>query len=401
MSAPGHPPAGGPYPPPAGYRDNPTLPGQGYSQGFEYGAVPPRTRNGFGVTALVLGLVALVLSWTIIGVILGALALIFGLLGQTRVKRGQATNAGQSVAGIVLGILALLIATGLIAFGMVSALDSPAGRSYLKCLQQAGGDHGKAQQCVSDFDRGFGRQLRGQPPAPAPKPDHNPVYRADLHVPALTCVLPQMGTTNQQLETWVQMSVTCLDNAWRPVLTSAGLPFSRPSVRRFSGSAPDQACATGDPGPAFYCPADKGISVSPDRLLNPVSDAHRTGLLLLVMAHEYGHHIQELTGIMEAGDPTRSDYPYRSPQWLELSRRMELQATCFAGVGIAAMAGRGSVGATELVDATSSISGDDQQPGTPRDHGTTANNLNWFKTGLHTGRPSACNTWLATASNVA
>lgn len=237
-------------------------------------------------------------------------------------------------------------------------------------------------------------------PAPAPRPDHNAVYRADLHVSTVTCVLPQMGTTNRQLEAWVQASVTCLDNAWQPVLATAGLSFSRPGVRRFSGIAPDGACK-GDFGSASYCPADKVISVSPDGQLNSIPDAHRTGRLLVTMAHEYGHHIQELSGIAAASDRAQTDYLYRGPVWLELNRRMELQATCFAGVGIAAMSGRGSVGVVELADAASSIGGDDVQPGLPRDHGTIANNLKWFKTGLDAGRPAVCNTWLTAAGEVA
>ena len=236
--------------------------------------------------------------------------------------------------------------------------------------------------------------------APPSTPDHNAVYRADLHIATVTCVLPQMGTTNQQLEAWVQASVTCLDNAWRPVLATAGLPFSRPGVRRFSGNSPDRACI-GDVASAYYCPADKVISVSPDRELNPIPDAQRTGWLLAVMAHEYGHHIQELSGITDASDRRQADYPSRSPVWLQLNRRMELQANCFAGVGIAAMSGRGSVGAAERADAASSNGGDDAQPGGPRDHGTIANNLRWFQIGLDAGRPAVCNTWLAAASTVA
>lgn len=100
-----------------------------------------------------LGLLALVLSWTIIGgVILGILALIFGLLGRGRAKRGEATNGGLSLAGVVLGGIGVLIAVGLVAFGL-SVLNSPAGRSYLQCLQQAVGDPAKIQQCASEFTR--------------------------------------------------------------------------------------------------------------------------------------------------------------------------------------------------------------------------------------------------------
>ncbi|MDQ4010496.1 MAG: DUF4190 domain-containing protein [Actinomycetota bacterium] len=143
MSTSGDPRDGGQYPPPGGYEQNPAGPQR-------------RPRNGLGIAALVLGLLALVLSWTIIGgIVLGLLALVFGLLGRARVKRGEATNGGLPVAGIVLGSIGLLIAIGIVAFG-VSILNSPAGRSYQQCLEQSGGDPVRIQQCASEFGRQVG-----------------------------------------------------------------------------------------------------------------------------------------------------------------------------------------------------------------------------------------------------
>ncbi len=156
MSTTGDPGDGGHYPPPRGSGQNPAGPESGYGQGSGYGAPPARPRNGFGVAALVLGLLALVLSWTIIGgIVFGLLALILGLLGRARAKRQEATNGGIAVAGSVLGIVGLLIAFGLVAFG-VSILNSPAGRSYQQCVEQSGGDPVKIQQCASEFGRQVG-----------------------------------------------------------------------------------------------------------------------------------------------------------------------------------------------------------------------------------------------------
>jgi Domain of unknown function (DUF4190) len=150
MNVPGDPRNGDHYPPPVGYGQNPA----GYGQGPGYGAPPAAPRNGFGIAALVLGLLALVLSLTVIGgIVFGILALIFGLLGRARAKRGESTNGGLSVAGVVLGVIGALIAIGLV----VSVLNSPAGHSYRQCLQQAGGDTAKIQQCASEFSR----QMKG------------------------------------------------------------------------------------------------------------------------------------------------------------------------------------------------------------------------------------------------
>jgi uncharacterized membrane protein len=112
---------------------------------------PPR--NGFGVAALVLGLLALVSSWTIIGGIgLGILAVIFGVLGRGRARRGEATNGGFAVAGIVLGVIGALVAVVLIALAM-SMLNTPAGRNYRQCLEQSAGNPHRIEQCATEFSR--------------------------------------------------------------------------------------------------------------------------------------------------------------------------------------------------------------------------------------------------------
>lgn len=154
MTGPGNPRDGDQYRPPVSYGQNP--PGYGQSPG--YGEPPVRPRNGFGITALILGLLALLLSWTIIGgIVFGVLALIFGLIGRARAKRGEATNGGVSLAGVVLGVIGLLLAIGLVALG-ASLLNSPAGQNYQQCVQQSGGDPAKLQQCFSEF----GRQVGGR-----------------------------------------------------------------------------------------------------------------------------------------------------------------------------------------------------------------------------------------------
>jgi hypothetical protein len=67
-------------------------------------------RNGFGVTALVLGIVGVVLSWVpVLGGILAVLAVVFGGLGYARARQGQATNQGMTIAGLVLGVIAFVI----------------------------------------------------------------------------------------------------------------------------------------------------------------------------------------------------------------------------------------------------------------------------------------------------
>jgi len=120
-----------------------------------HGAAAAQRRNGFGVAALVLGVLALLSAWTVIGgIILGILAVIFGVLCRGRVRRGEATNGGMSMAGIVLGVIGTLIAIALIALA-VSALNSPAGRSYRLCLERSGGNTTMIERCITDFTNQF------------------------------------------------------------------------------------------------------------------------------------------------------------------------------------------------------------------------------------------------------
>jgi hypothetical protein len=121
------------------------------------GGGPVAARNGLGTAALVLGILALVTCWTVIGgVVLGVLAVIFGLIGRGRVKRGEATNGGSALAGIITGALGILAAAALIAVG-VSILNSPAGKNLQSCLSSAGSNSAAQQSCQDQYRQQVGK----------------------------------------------------------------------------------------------------------------------------------------------------------------------------------------------------------------------------------------------------
>jgi hypothetical protein len=100
-----------PYPQPP-YPQPPYQP-----QPFAPGFLPPR--NGMGTAALVCGIIAVVLSWTVYGgVILGILAICFGGVGIGRSTRGEATNRSSALAGLILGIVAIALLVILIIVGI-------------------------------------------------------------------------------------------------------------------------------------------------------------------------------------------------------------------------------------------------------------------------------------------
>ncbi|HEY3926682.1 MAG TPA: DUF4190 domain-containing protein [Acidothermaceae bacterium] len=116
-----------------------------------YGAPGASMRNAPGTAALVLGIIAVVVSWTVIGgIVLGILAVVFGFVGRGRVKRGEADNRRGTNAGIITGIVAIILAGGLIALG-VSVLNSPAGKNLQHCLKDAHGDKTAISQCNAQY----------------------------------------------------------------------------------------------------------------------------------------------------------------------------------------------------------------------------------------------------------
>ena len=151
------PPVGSYGTPPSGsggqdYSGNAQPYGGGYAPygGQEnYGAGRP-ARNGFGWAALVLGILGLLTCWTVIGGILfGIAAIVLGFMARGRVKRGEATNGGAAIAGIVLGIIGLLLSIALIALG-ASLLNSESGQNLQDCLRDANGTAAE-EQCQRDF----------------------------------------------------------------------------------------------------------------------------------------------------------------------------------------------------------------------------------------------------------
>ncbi|HUP41473.1 MAG TPA: neutral zinc metallopeptidase, partial [Vicinamibacterales bacterium] len=154
----------------------------------------------------------------------------------------------------------------------------------------------------------------------------------------------------------------------------------------------------------FYCPGDRKVylDLSFFNALHQKLGAPGDFAQAYVLAHEVGHHVQNLTGTLES-------QPF-SGNANERSVRVELQADCYAGVWghEAAKSGRAAAGKVELepgdveegLNAASAI-GDDrlQQKSqghvSPESftHGSSAQRVAWFKRGMETGDPRACDTF--------
>jgi hypothetical protein len=150
----------GDYPPPGqGPPGDYPPPGQAPAGGYPtagYPAARPR-RNGMGVTALVLGVVALtlvvLLLFSPLGAFLGLLAVLFGILGLMRANRGEADNRGQAVAGLVTGGIALLVGVFLtISIGTWFATHVNDFNDFGRCMEDAVGSAAR-EECANQLGR--------------------------------------------------------------------------------------------------------------------------------------------------------------------------------------------------------------------------------------------------------
>ena len=196
------------------------------------------------------------------------------------------------------------------------------------------------------------------------------------------------------------------EDVWKDVFAKGGGTYQEPRLVLFRG-ATQTACGQGQAamGP-FYCPGDQKVYIDlgfyetlKNRLGAPGDFAQA-----YVIAHEVGHHVQNLLGIsgkMEQmrGRVSKVDYNV-------LSVRLELQADCFAGVwahnaqNTRQILEQGDV--EEAMNAAAKIGDDALQRGNggavvPESftHGSSAQRQRWFNTGLKTGRVKACDTFSA------
>lgn len=202
----------------------------------------------------------------------------------------------------------------------------------------------------------------------------------------------------------VSVVVADTEDVWTEIFASQGQRYEAPTLVLFSG-ATRSACGLGQAamGP-FYCPADKKayIDLSFYDQMQSRFKAPGDFAQAYVVAHEIGHHVQNLLGV--SGKVHAMKQQMSQADGNALSVRLELQADCFAGVW-ANRADRArniieSGDVEEALNAASAIGDDTLQRQSGRTvvpesftHGTSAQRQKWFRTGLQTGDPDMCNTF--------
>ena len=252
--------------------------------------------------------------------------------------------------------------------------------------------------------------------------DPQQAYQATQQI---TAAQSQTGTAPEQLSAeqkeasdFVGTILADTEDTWTPIFQQLGQSYVAPKLVLFNGRV-QSACGTAESamGP-FYCPSDQKVyidtqffkemrqqmGISGDKNQTELSRKDQAGdfAQAYVVAHEVGHHIQNLLGI--SSQVQRAQAQANRTQANQLSVRLELQADCFAGIWANRNQERtqfleaGDV--EEAMDAAQKI-GDDylQKRATGQvvpdsfTHGTSQQRMHWFETGLKSGDLNQCDTF--------
>jgi len=205
---------------------------------------------------------------------------------------------------------------------------------------------------------------------------------------------------------FVSVVLADTEDVWRAQFQQMGGTYREPKLRLFRGSEPT-ACGQGQAamGP-FYCPGDQKVYIDLGfyETMRTQLGAPGDFAQAYVIAHEVGHHVQNLMGITAKVESSRGRVS--QAQGNALSVRLELQADCFAGIWAHhAQKARQILEQGDLEEALNAASqiGDDalarKSRGTVQPesftHGSSTQRVTWFKRGLQTGSVQQCNTFEA------
>lgn len=247
-------------------------------------------------------------------------------------------------------------------------------------------------------------------PSATPGPDRslrtNAAYTVDLSAASASCDIevrpPRPPLANRRLAPYLREVVSCLTEVFAKPLAARGFVLREPTVATYGDKVTTPCGTFGQKGsPAYYCSATRTI-YWPD-----ASDEGRQAYTfarlgyVALTAHEFGHHLQASTGMLAeyAGDYAEASAGDR----LVLSRRLELQAQCFEGVFLTVARRTLDLRSEDREELRTwhSFTGDEDPPKTRKaDHGTSKAQYRWLERGLDSANLATCNTWTAEASDV-
>ncbi|MFI6595269.1 neutral zinc metallopeptidase [Nonomuraea sp. NPDC050536] len=231
-------------------------------------------------------------------------------------------------------------------------------------------------------------EVRPSAQAPPAVLTKNKIYSAGTTTPQ-SCAIPAIRKGSAaSLKSFHLAMAGCANAFWADRFRAAGLVYRPPKVTITTGSG--SACGRITTNGAQYCPTQRTIAI---RIMKrDLTDPFRMNIAHSV-AHEWGHHVQQLTGMLDAQN--RLYWQATGTARQILSHRLEMQAECFAGVFYSATLDSINPGITweQWIDAVS-------RAGESKIHGRPANLAYWQNQGFSHGSTRSCNTWTADRGHV-
>jgi uncharacterized protein len=214
---------------------------------------------------------------------------------------------------------------------------------------------------------------------------------------------PRTQARNDEMKQFVSVVLAETEDTWGKIFKENGREYPEPTLVLFDGQI-RSACgfASSASGP-FYCPGDQKLYIDLNfyDTLSRQFGAPGDFAQAYVIAHEVGHHIQNLVGVLPRFNQMRQSMGESEAN--AMSVRVELQADCFAGIWAKDTAQKGlleSGDIEEAINAANQIGDDTLQRKTQGyvvpesfNHGTSAQRKEWFTRGLKTGSLDACDTF--------
>ena len=213
-----------------------------------------------------------------------------------------------------------------------------------------------------------------------------------------------VGAPDDDDARFVDVIHTSANDTWAAIFKAEGKPYHSSTVVLYD-TATSTGCGTGQAamGP-FYCPQDERVylDLSFNQTLEQQLGAKGDFAKAYVIAHEVGHHIQNLLGVSEQVE--KAEQRLSKSAGNKLSVRLELQADCYAGVWAqqsnSQMNWLEAGDIEEAINAASAVGDDTLQEASQGQvvpdsftHGSSADRVRWFKAGFAKGDPADCDTF--------
>ena len=217
--------------------------------------------------------------------------------------------------------------------------------------------------------------------------------------------VPRTSAQNDEMSSFVKVVLAETEDTWTGVFKALGEDYPEPTLVLFDGQV-KSACgfASAASGP-FYCPGDQKVYIDLafyDQLSRQFG-AKGDFAQAYVLAHEVGHHVQNITGVLPKFNEMRQSMGQSEAN--AMSIRVELQADCFAGIWARTTAQKGILEEGDLeeaLNAANQIGDDTLQRKTQGfvvpdsfNHGTSQQRMEWFTRGVKSGKLEACDTFNA------